>query len=647
MAGEHILVVDDEPSMLDLCVRILTRQGYLVQGVGTGQEAIASLQAHPYDLVVVDIALPDIDGAEVLRRAREIDPGIAAVAITGYGNMENAIRALRAGAREFVIKPFGLEDFIAMIDEALATRQREQEHLVLRAQLPVLQVSQAWMVEGNIPEMARRILEAVGPEFQAHAGALLLRDEPSGPLLLVGAVGLSQEQAGRLSLPGDEQALDRLFPEGRPRALASAGEWGPPWSFLFSGPKTGALALVPLPWGGRTVGVLALGRPSAAGPFTPAEVNLLSLLGPQVAMALENARLFETVARGKREWERTFDTIADGISLHDADFRITRANRALAERLGTTPAALIGRPCYQVIHRSDRPLEQCPCLKARSSGQMETAEWEESWLEGTFQVSAYPILDETGQLRGLVHVMRDVTAARRLERELVRSEKLAALGRLVAALAHEINNPLQGLRSGFHLLRNPQVGAEKRDQYLEVASRELERLIAIVERILGFYRPAGEAMEPTDLNQVLEETLALAARQLEQSRIAVECRLDRDLPPITGVSDQLKQVFLNVILNALQAMPSGGKLTVQTGRREQGGEVFAVLTDTGTGIPPEEIGRIFEPFYTTRPEGSGLGLAISYGIVERHGGRIEVQSRIGQGSTFTIVLPGASPTKAP
>jgi len=646
MASEHILVVDDEPSVRDLCTRILSRQGYVVEGVGTGQEAIAALEARDYDLVVVDIALPDIDGAEVLRRAREIHPAIGAVAITGYGNMENAIRALRAGAREFVIKPFGLEEFTSMIDEALATRRQEQERLLLRSQLPVLQVSQAWLVEGNIPEMSRRILEALRAEFRAQGGVLWRRDERAGGLSPIGAVGLSEEQPGRWAIADDDRALEQLVPVGRPRAVARLEELGPPWSLLF-GPRAGAAILVPLPWGEKTVGVLALVREPAAGPFTPMEVELLAQVGPQVAIALENARLFEIVASGKREWEQTFDTIADGISLHDPDFRITRVNRALAERLGTTPAALIGRFCYEIIHRRDQPVEQCPCLKARESGQMETTEWEEAHLGGIFQVSAYPILDEKGQLHSVVHVMRDITAARRLESELVRSEKLAALGRLTAALAHEINNPLQGLRSGFHLLRNPQVSAEKREQYLEVAGREVERLIAIVERILGFYRPAGEHMQPTDLNQVLEETLSLAARQLEQGRVAVECRLDRDLPRIAAVPDQLKQVFLNLVLNALQAMPSGGTLLVQTGRREQQGEVFAALSDTGTGIPAEDIGRIFEPFYTTRPDGLGLGLAISYGIVERHGGRIEVHSRVGQGSTFTVVLPATLSTRTP
>lgn len=644
MSVERILVVDDDPQVRELCHRILTRQGYEVHTVGTGQEALAAIVPQAFDLLVVDIALPDIDGDKVLRRAREIDPDLAAVAITGYGNMENAIRAMRAGAREFVIKPFGLQEFIDTVDEVLAARRRERERLTLRAQLPILQIAQAGMVESNIPEMARRFLEAVRGELGVDGAALLMGDERSGRLQLVGAVGLPKGR--EVDIPTDEPTLREAVTEGAPRIWPDAARMPAPWSLLLGSTAGGAVALVPLLWGGRTVGALLLSRPRTAGPFSPTQAHLLPLIGTQIAAAIENARLFETVSRGKREWEATFDAIADGISIHDSDFRIVRANRALAARLGTTVEALIGRRCYEAIHRTDHPAERCPCLRARNSGHGETSEWEESWLAGTFQVSAYPIRDEAGRLGSIVHVMRDITAARQMERELVRSEKMAALGRLAFALAHEINNPLQALRSGFHLLRNARASAQKRRQYLEVAQGEVERLIAIVERVLGFYRPAGEGIQWTDLNQIVEETLTLTAKQLEHGGVRVERFLDGNLPSVHAVPDQLKQVFLNLVLNALQAMPAGGTLQVRTSRRFSG-EVQVSFSDSGCGIPPENLGRLFEPFYTSRPGGTGLGLAISYGIVERHGGRIEVESRVGVGSTFTVVLPSTPPEGAP
>jgi two-component system, NtrC family, sensor kinase len=225
--------------------------------------------------------------------------------------------------------------------------------------------------------------------------------------------------------------------------------------------------------------------------------------------------------------------------------------------------------------------------------------------------------------------------------QLIRVEKMAALGRLVASLAHEINNPLQALRSGFRLLLARQLSDEKRQQYLEIASNEIERLIVIVERVLEFYRPSrtrATEIKKMDLNALIDETLLLVSKQLEHAQITIHRQLADPLPSIEGVGNELKQVFLNLILNALQAMPEGGALTLSTGRCGEN-EICATVTDTGVGISDEDLPHIFEPFYTTRSDGTGLGLAITYSLVDRHNGRINVKSQINQGSSFAVILP--------
>ncbi len=227
---------------------------------------------------------------------------------------------------------------------------------------------------------------------------------------------------------------------------------------------------------------------------------------------------------------------------------------------------------------------------------------------------------------------------------LIQTEKLAALGRLAASLAHEINNPLQALRSGFRLLATRQPTEEKRQIYLDLLGQEIERLVGIVERVLGFYRPSGRESVATDINAALGETLLLVGKQLEHSRVTVHRRFSTDLPPVEAVADQLKQVFLNIILNALHAMPQGGELTVETAWNGEMGEVSVAFIDTGVGIAADRIARLFEPSFAVQPDGAGLGLTISYSIVERHGGRIDVASEVGQGSTFTVVLPAGGDT---
>jgi two-component system NtrC family sensor kinase len=228
--------------------------------------------------------------------------------------------------------------------------------------------------------------------------------------------------------------------------------------------------------------------------------------------------------------------------------------------------------------------------------------------------------------------------------QLVQAEKLAAMGRLAASIAHEINNPLQAIHNCLHLTLKKRLNEEKKTRYLGMAQEEVERLITIVQRMLEFYRPSREGMAPTNVHTIIENVLALSSKRLQHGKITVTKKLAPNLPTINAVSDQLKQVFLNIVINAIEAMQQGGKLCIETKLSEDGDWLSVAFTDTGLGLSKKEQENIFEPFFTTKVTGTGLGLSVSYGIVERHGGRIEVQSELGEGATFTVYLPLNSPT---
>jgi signal transduction histidine kinase len=230
--------------------------------------------------------------------------------------------------------------------------------------------------------------------------------------------------------------------------------------------------------------------------------------------------------------------------------------------------------------------------------------------------------------------------ARELERsqaQLIRAEKLAATGRLAASLAHEINNPLQAIHNCLHLVVNRSLTDEKKKYYLGLAQAEVERLITLAQRALEFYRPSQGRPAATNVNRLIENVLALSNKRLEHGRVQVRAQLQPDLAPLTAVPDQLTQVFLNLIINGVEAMPEGGTLTIRSALHDS--QLAIEVQDTGPGLTPDESARIFEPFYTTKAGGTGLGLAVSYGIIQQHGGRIEVQSAPGQGTTFTVWLP--------
>ncbi len=238
--------------------------------------------------------------------------------------------------------------------------------------------------------------------------------------------------------------------------------------------------------------------------------------------------------------------------------------------------------------------------------------------------------------------------------QLIHSEKMAALGRLMASVAHEINNPLQSMEGCLTLVVEEMSGRRRQDRierYMGILEDEIGRISAILHRLRDFYRPARDEWQPTDVNAILEDILALSHKQLQHSQVVVERAFDESLLPVQANPDLLKQVFLNLVLNAADAMPQGGTLRVRTAMDRAELDAFAIpqpvvrieFSDTGMGIPPEAQKRIFEPFFTLKAKGSGLGLFISYKIITSHHGRILVQSREGEGTTFTILLPVEQP----
>jgi two-component system sensor histidine kinase AtoS len=264
------------------------------------------------------------------------------------------------------------------------------------------------------------------------------------------------------------------------------------------------------------------------------------------------------------------------------------------------------------------------------------------------EITAREVLDEAGQVTAVVSILHDLTEIRELERrrveqQLFESEKLAAVGRLAASIAHEVNNPLEAIKNALYLMETT-ADIEKNSRFLEIARKETERVSHIIRQMLGFARRAGE-VDWVDVNQLLEETLVLLEKKLRQQRIRVTKNLEPTLPQIRARADQLRQVLLNLILNAQQAIEGDGQIHISTARYEQALQpsILVQLSDSGVGIATDDIGRIFDPFFSTGKKGTGLGLWVTQDIVRQHGGRIEVSSDIGRGTVFSIVLQVDSP----
>jgi PAS domain S-box-containing protein len=264
------------------------------------------------------------------------------------------------------------------------------------------------------------------------------------------------------------------------------------------------------------------------------------------------------------------------------------------------------------------------------------------------EITAREVLDPSGQVTAVVSILHDLTEIRELERrrveqQLFESEKLAAVGRLAASIAHEVNNPLEAIKNALYLMESGAEG-DKNARFLEIARKETERVSHIIRQMLGFARRSGE-VDWVDVNQLIEETLVLLEKKMRQLKIRVTRKFDESLPQVRARADQLRQVFLNLIINAQQAIEGGGEINISTSRYEQALQpsILVQLSDSGVGIGEDDVTRIFDPFFSTGKKGTGLGLWVTQDIVRQHGGRIEVDSEVGRGTVFSIVLQVDSP----
>jgi len=499
-------------------------------------------------------------------------------------------------------------------------------------------------LELNPQRVLERFVEAVSDIVQADGGCVGMIGE-DGKIQIVVGTGMVESLKG-MSVPITGSAMGRVIRTGMAWTVTDihehAGEMSPePYSRVKE--SVTSLAVIAISRRGDRIGAVALVT-AKRREFTTADLERIEAMSDLLSVSLENAELVETLRQTEWRFRTLFRAAPDAVFTVLQSGRIREANDAVRDVTGADPMQLVGREVVDLVIASDRELLRS-ALNVTFAGTP-------SRVELTFErhdrgvatrrlvavaMSRLPEADPPSVLL----VGRDVTNEREMRLRLMETDRLAAIGELVAGVAHEVNNPLSSISAFAQLmLRDGGLTATQRES-VEIIKSETVRASQVVKDLLAFARRREPLHELVDLNGVITRTLRLRGYQMSTNQISVETDLAPDLPNVAGDARQLQQVCLNLVINAVQAMTATGGGTLRLSTRYDKGSVVMDVRDSGPGIPDATKARIFEPFFTTKDEGegTGLGLSVSYGIVTAHGGTIEAAETSPSGTTIRVTLP--------
>lgn len=670
-----ILIVDDEPSILEVLRQYLAERGYDVATAGTAEEALRRIGERPFDVALIDLKLPDRTGLELIGPFRAAHPDLRCVVMTAFASLESTIEALRLDAFDYILKPFDLLKIGEVVDAAShdarvkrengrvveqlerANRELEESKEALNRELlringelaeaneslkkhvtrlrMLYQMGRDISSNENWSDALDRFLMALVKYIEAEGAGLLLFSNNERTLkvrtayqleeqLLARAVTALSEAQQRDILPVEIFNLESCSGDAVQTCLEMAAPW--------------RLTAAPLLYKGRWLGFLVIAKAYTSRKAYLNDYHFINTIQTILTEEVANAATISRLRSLKNFNETILENMNSGVLTTDSSGAVVflngRARAMLGPRTGDLALdGLFANPfgsgsIFEHLVSRETPSASVETVLSRPGGGGIPV------LLGTTTVT----LDEHHG-KTLIVIFEDLTSRKRMEEELRRTDRLRSLGELSASVAHEIRNPLTGIATTAQVLREKLGDDADKARYLGVILDEITRLDEIIRNLLNFTRPLAPNPAEIALGTLIEDALNLLTDGARERGVSLhfENRLRDDRCLLDG--DQIKQVILNVALNGIQASSAGGTVTVVA--REAGDPAFVEieLTDKGSGIPDEIADRLYDPFFTTRPEGTGMGLSISRKITESHGGRMYHRSAPGSGTSFFIELP--------
>jgi len=618
MPENTILIADDEAPIRNMLSRFIQAEAGHILLAGSGREAVELAKTHPIDLAILDIVMPDIDGVEALKQIKAIDDTIGVLMITGNAQLETLREILfEHGAYDYLLKPFDALEIKLAVRRALRSRE-----LVVKGNIVKDDMA------GRIQEMERQYRERT---FNLRQSQIQYRNmvEGSANMIVITqgdrirfANGVSFESTGYskdeiLEMP----LIDFVHPDDRQSVIDDRGRSsreGIPDARMFRLiKKDGSSVWVE----DRTTRTLWAEAPASLHMIQ----DITERMRSEEALRIRDAAIAASIS---------------GIALADLKGHITYANKAFVRMWGyPNEEALIGKPLRRLFHSQMNGAKAVETLRTEGGFVDEVTAVREDGSPFPVQVSANMVLNESGRPISMMGSFLDITEQKKAEEMMLRTEKLSSLGQLSAGLAHELRNPLAVVSSCSQFcLENMKLERLVRENF-EVIYRSSQRASKLISELLTFARSGALTTNDVDIDEVVKRVLEIIRMEVDPDRVALVQRLEAGLPQIRGDREKLRQVFLNLLQNAIQAVSSRGTIIVESRFIQLENLVEITVMDDGPGIPEEHRQKVFDPFFTTKPDGTGLGLSICHSIVEQHMGTIHVEPVEDRGVCVCVRLP--------
>jgi signal transduction histidine kinase/DNA-binding response OmpR family regulator len=628
VTGERILVVDDSAKVRDfLSHSVLGMEGYIVDVAWDGVEGLASALTHNPDLIITDLAMPEMDGLEMVEELRQNDRQIPVILITGEGSEQIAVRALRAGVMDYFVKPFDEEDLRLAIKRILrstrvgALRAGIPDQRRLQALNTLIAIGKSVTSLLDLELILTRVVEAAVYLSGAEEGVLMLVDQDSGELYVRVAKNL-EDGLRSMRLQVKDSLAGRVVRSGEPLLISGQGMQKIKTQYLVR-----SLLYVPLKVGDQIIGVLGLYNRMTDRVISNQDVSLIKALADYAAIAIVNAQHYTEAETERSRFRRVFDQIQESTLLVDDDGRLTYANQAAWDTV--LPAGVADPIGHYVANLIDNPalldLMSMSGKKGHVQGEI-TLDDERSFNAHFNHIDGV----------GCAISLQEITNLKDLDR--LKTDA-------IMTISHDLRSPLTAVLSYVDLITRVGDLNEQQAEFAEKVKTSVQVITNLISDLLQMGRLEAESAQQREVISVVEMTRyvvdAVRGRaDMKGQDVIVE--LTEQDTTVLGTPSHLRRVLLNLVDNAIKYTPDGGEVEVSVFREAD--QVMVSISDTGIGIDAENLPHVFDKYYRVADveethEGSGLGLNIVKNIIEDHDGRIWVDSYPGEGTTFTIVLP--------